>query len=118
MNEKLSGRERCLFELGIKLATIYHQFIGTPVSERSKKILEKAIEESIKNQPFVKDVKVEINITEKNKFEYASLNEKMIYAEVVVEVDDVECKGVLKFIEEMNYPLMFVKHVRIKNKSK
>ncbi len=115
MNSNLSSREKCLFELGIKLASIYHQFIGTPVSERSREILERAIEESIKNQPFVKDVRVKINITEKNKFNYSSLNEKMLYAEVVVEVDSVECKGVLKYIEEIKYPLMFVEYV--KNKS-
>ena len=27
-----SERERAIFEAGVKMATIYHQFVGTPVN--------------------------------------------------------------------------------------
>ncbi|HEU12762.1 MAG TPA: dihydroneopterin aldolase, partial [Euryarchaeota archaeon] len=51
-----NDRERAVFEAGIKLGTIYHQFVGTPISKDNVEPLERSIEESIKVQPFVKDV--------------------------------------------------------------
>ena len=77
-----NDRERAVFEAGIKLGTIYHQFIGTPVSASNIDILEKAIEESIKIQPFVYDVKVKINrqIIKKKKgiYKYQTLTGEML----------------------------------------
>ena len=45
-------RERCIFETGIKLATIYHQYVGTPFNAESVESLEKAIAGSIMVQPY------------------------------------------------------------------
>ncbi len=56
-----SQRERVVFEAGIKLGTIYHQFVGTPLSSTSVESLEKAIQDGVRVQPFVKDVKVHIS---------------------------------------------------------
>jgi len=49
-----SERERAVFEAGIKLGTIYHQFVGTPVAAANVEILERAIEDGVRVQPFVK----------------------------------------------------------------
>jgi len=48
------------FEAGIKFGSLYHQFAGTPVSPSSSDSLERAIEESIENQPFCAGVDVTI----------------------------------------------------------
>jgi len=48
------------FEAGIKFGSLYHQFAGTPVAPRSIDSLERAIEESIENQPFCESVTVDI----------------------------------------------------------
>jgi hypothetical protein len=48
------------FEAGIKFGSLYHQFAGTPVSPATSGSLERAIEESIENQPFCTAVDVEI----------------------------------------------------------
>ena len=42
-----SIRERAVFEAGIKLAAVYHQFIGTPISASNAESLERAIEEGV-----------------------------------------------------------------------
>ena len=41
----LSNRERAIFEGGISMGALYHQFVGTPVNIESCSSLEKAIEE-------------------------------------------------------------------------
>ncbi|MFO7925095.1 MAG: dihydroneopterin aldolase family protein [Halobacteriota archaeon] len=52
--------EIACFEAGIKFGSLYHQFAGTPVSPDSSASLERAIGESIENQPFCTAVDVEI----------------------------------------------------------
>jgi hypothetical protein len=106
-------REVCAFEAGIKLGTIFHQFIGTPVSEESKASLEEAIRRAVLNQPYVKGVRVEIKAeplrrASKNAFGYASLSPEMLEAEVFIEYSGVRCVGKLAYRREKNYPLMWV----------
>ena len=59
-----TDRDAACFEAGVKFGALYHQFAGTPVSPRNAASLETAIEESIENQPFCEDVRVDI-LTEK-----------------------------------------------------
>ena len=107
-------RERAAFELGIKLGALFHQFIGAPVSEENADILAKAMEKTTERQAYVKSAQVRINLErskakkEKGIFEYTTLTEDMIEAKVLVEFDGVRAKGVLKYIEELNYPLMYI----------
>jgi hypothetical protein len=105
----LSNREKSIFECGIKLATVYHQFIGTPVSQKSKLSLEKAIEEAVKNQPYVEDVKVKINL--EKSIDYISLNEKMLDVAVTTKYMNYRCTCRMKFQENINYPLMYIEKV-------
>lgn len=110
---KISQRERCIFECGIKLGAIFHQFMGVPVSLRSRASLERAIEEAVRNQPYVERVKVAIDKKSlrkiKNKFGYAALSEEMLSASVATRVGGWSCEGELKFVR--GYPLMSVKRV-------
>jgi hypothetical protein len=72
-----SLEERAVFESGIKLGTIYHQFVGTPLSASSVESLEKAIEDGVRVQPFVKDISVHISREalrrKKDEFDYQTL---------------------------------------------
>ncbi|WP_152040006.1 dihydroneopterin aldolase family protein [Salinigranum salinum] len=52
--------EQACFEAGIKFGSLYHQFAGTPVSPRSTRSLERAMEEAIENQPHCASVSVTI----------------------------------------------------------
>ncbi|MGC8610497.1 MAG: dihydroneopterin aldolase family protein [Thermoplasmata archaeon] len=111
-----NDRERAVFEAGIKLGTIYHQFIGTPVSASNIDILEKAIEESIKIQPFVYDVKVKINrqIIKKKKgiYKYKTLTGDMLNIELKIKYNNVIAVCKMEYIKEMNYPLMYVVDIK------
>lgn len=61
MEEPPTTMQRACFELGIKCGALYHQFAGTPVSPRSAASLERAIAESIENQPYCVSAEVEID---------------------------------------------------------
>ncbi|MGC8598312.1 MAG: dihydroneopterin aldolase family protein [Thermoplasmata archaeon] len=112
-----NDRERAVFEAGIKLGTIYHQFVGTPISKDNVEALERSIEESIKVQPFVKDVKVRIRRDrirkKKGLYKYLTLTGDMLDVEVVVQYNNVEAVCYLRYIEEMNYPLMYIGEIKV-----
>lgn len=128
MNEKMemadkyfncSDRERIAFELGIKLGALFHQFIGTPVSPHNIDILEKSIENTTESQAFVKSAEVNIkpggsgdeDDENMGPFDYTTLTEDMIEAKVVIEYDGLRAVGEMRYMEEMDYPLMYVKKI-------
>lgn len=114
-----SDRERIAFELGIKLGALFHQFIGTPVSPHNIDILEKSIENTTESQAFVKSAEVNIKPSgsgdeddeNMGPFDYTTLTEDMIEAEVVIEYDGLRAVGEMRYVEEMNYPLMYIKEI-------
>lgn len=122
--EEISAKDRALFEAGIKLGALYHQFTGTPVSTKTAKELETAIEKSVSLQPWVSAVKVEINrekvrkCEKGNKFKYCELSGEMLDVEVVVGYEEVEVHARVKYDEEMGYPLMRVEKILLKNRNK
>ena len=111
-----SDRERAVFEAGIKLGTIYHQFIGTPLNVSSLDTLEKAIEESIKVQPFVYDVKVRIKreMIKKKKgiYKYQTLTGEMLDIELKIKYNNIIAVCRMEYIKEMKYPLMYVEEIK------
>ncbi len=111
---KCNKRERAAFELGIKLGALFHQFIGAPISEENAKDLAKAMEKSSERQAYVQSAEVCINLDRQKKrkeegiFEYTTLTEDMIEAKIKVDFEGIKAEGVLKYIEELNYPLMYI----------
>ena len=107
--------ERAAFEAGIKLASLYHQFIGTPVGEKNRVELETAMEGAMRMQPHVIDAKVTIDhdalIDSMGDMDYCSLNEKMIRAMVKIMVDRKECTARMEYLKEMDYPLMWIEEM-------
>lgn len=105
----MSGEEAC-FEAGIKLGALYHQFIGTPVSEESVGSLETAVEEAVESQRYVVEASVSIDDVEHNRFGYDELEGTMLDVEVVVEKDGVAVEASMD--EEDGYPMMRIDGVR------
>ncbi len=107
-----SDRDRALFEAGIKMGTIYHQFVGTPVNTGSVDRLERAMSEAIRVQPFVESAEVAVDrsrIPEKgDTYSYASLTGDMIDAVVTVRVGDSAVVAEMRFDADLGYPLMYV----------
>jgi dihydroneopterin aldolase len=110
-----SERERAVFEAGIKLGTIYHQFVGTPVAAANVEILERAIEDGVRVQPFVKDVKVAISREalrrKKDEFDYQTLTGNMMNVELTVAVGGTTVVAAMDFKDDLHYPLMYVKEI-------
>jgi len=108
--------ERASFEAGIKLGSVYHQFVGTPLSLENVEYLERAIEESMKVQPFVKDVHVRIDrsrITKKQGFyKYLTLHGDMLNIDLEVQYEDKVAVCKLEYVKELDYPLMYIKKIR------
>ena len=61
VQEKITDRDNALFEAGIKLGALYHQFTGSPVNLNTVSSLEMAIQESISVQPYVEEISVKID---------------------------------------------------------
>ncbi|WP_461460854.1 dihydroneopterin aldolase family protein [Methanobrevibacter sp.] len=119
VNEKyfsnISSRERAIFEGAITMGALFHQFIGTPVNKESAESLEKAMKESLELQPAIEKVDAKIDIDRLNSalsnFEYTSLNGDMLDIKIYTKVDNVTAVIRIEFIEELNYPLMYVENI-------
>jgi|Deesub1362B_J571_1020462.scaffolds.fasta_scaffold00281_15 hypothetical protein len=102
--------EKAIFEAGIKLAAVFHQFTGSPVSPKNVDLLERAIESCILLQPFVVDAEVKIDrekmLNRLSEFGYTVIAEDIINVKVRVRVKNSEVEAELKWNEKMRYPLM------------
>jgi len=100
--------EIAAFEAGIKLGALYHQFVGSPVGTRTASSLEKAIEESISLQPYVRRVRVEIDqkMLKENVFGYGELEGRMIRADIEVDYRGATARARLEYDPETKYPMM------------
>lgn len=112
---KCSVRERALFEAGVKMGTIYHQFVGMPVDGSNVDILEESIEKGILVQPYVRSVKVSIDRSQFRKktdeYSYVSLTGNMLDVVLEIWIDGVTVKAEMRYDEELKYPLMYVSDV-------
>ena len=113
--KNISKRERAIFEGAITMGALFHQFIGTPISIKNVESLEKSIEDSMMLQPCINKVEIKIDrkILEKikNEYNYISLTGEMLDVRVVSDYSGKKAVIRLKFIEELNYPLMYVEDV-------
>lgn len=111
----ITTRERAIFEGAISMGALFHQFVGTPVNKDSKESLEKAMEESLNLQPAIENVEVEIRFDKleesMTEFDYTSLTGDMLDVKIHTKVDDVKAIIRIEFIEELNYPLMYVEDI-------
>jgi dihydroneopterin aldolase len=108
-----SDREQALFEAGIKLGGLFHQFIGVPVSSATAPRLARAIEEAVSLQPFVRAVRVKLRPDRggphgTGRFGYHYLTAPMIHATIELRVGQATVVAELAFEEALRYPLMRV----------
>ncbi|WMT51102.1 MAG: dihydroneopterin aldolase family protein [Ferroplasma sp.] len=104
-----TDRERAIFEAGIKLGGIFHQYIGVPVNEGNIKEISRAIEKSVSVQPFVKHVSVEINLGgQSTSFQYTSLSGEMMDVRLTVEYNGQVVRAGMHYVQDLNYPLMYL----------
>lgn len=111
----ITTRERAIFEGAISMGALFHQFVGTPVNKDTKASLEKAMEESLSLQPAIEKVEVKIRFDKleesMTEFDYTSLTGDMLDVKIHTKVEDVSAIIRIEFIEELNYPLMYVESI-------
>ena len=110
-----SPRERAVFEAGIKMATIYHQFVGTPFNLDSVEAIERGFEKAIQTQPYVRSASIKISRDGLNcsgdHYCYKSLTGDMIDAVVVIDFDGVVVTAEMRYDKDLQYPLMYVSSI-------
>jgi dihydroneopterin aldolase len=110
--KNISQRERAIFEGAITMGALFHQFIGTPVSLKNVESLEKSIENAMELQPCINEVEINISreILEKieNEYDYISLTGEMLDVKVFSAYGNKRAVIRMRFIPELNYPLMYV----------
>ena len=101
-------REQAIFEAGIKLGALYHQWVGTPISQESAASVESAIEKSVILQPCVEEITVLLDrpLMLPNRFGYSELCGLMFDVEIVTRVGFTYCRARLS--PQRGYPLMQV----------
>lgn len=113
---KCTVRERAMFEAGIKMGTIYHQFVGMPVDHTSVDILERSIEKSVVVQPYVEDVKVHIDgshfRSKTDEYSYVSLTGNMLDVRLVIRIDNIRVVAEMRYDKDLRYPLMYISDVQ------
>ncbi len=110
---RLTPREALLFEAGIKLGGIFHQYLGTPVAPGTARTLERAIESAVGLQPFVRHVRVRIRPARggpagRGRFAYRYLTPEMLEVRVGLADGDEEVEARLDHRPDLRYPLMSV----------
>ena len=113
---EINNRDRAVFEAGIKLGALYHQFVGTPISVDTIDDLSRAIEESVALQPYVRSVSVSIDreMVEKKqnpKFKYCELEGRMLHVSLQVLYKNTIATVELVYDEEQDYPMMSIKKI-------
>jgi hypothetical protein len=101
-----NDRVQAVFEAGIKLGALYHQWVGTPISRNSAGNIETAIEQAVILQPCVEKITVNLNrnLMTENIFGYSELSGLMFDVEIITRVGFSYCLARLS--EENGYPLM------------
>jgi hypothetical protein len=99
-------RDRAIFEAGIKLGALYHQWVGTPISRNSAAGIEKAIEQAVILQPFVEEITVRLDrsLMTENIFGYSELSGLMFDVDIVTRVGFTYCRA--RLAPDDGYPLM------------
>ena len=98
--------KQAVFEAGIKLGALYHQWVGTPVSRDSAPGIEHAIEQAVILQPFVEEITVWLDrsLMTENIYGYSELSGLMFQVEIITRVGFAYCRAQLA--PDAGYPLM------------
>jgi dihydroneopterin aldolase len=102
----MNDRDSAIFEAGIKLGALYHQWVGTPISRKSAAGVESAIEQAVILQPYVEVITVQLdrNLMTENTFGYSELSGLMFNVEIVTRVGFTYCRA--RLAPQYGYPLM------------
>ena len=110
---RLSRREALLFEAGVKLGGVFHQYLGIPIARSTAAEVARTIERAVGLQPYVVGVRVRIDPSAagpvgRGRFAYAYLTAEMLDVTVRLRDGAEEVEARLKHRPDLRYPLMRV----------
>jgi len=110
---RLSPKEALLFEAGIKLGGVFHQYLGIPLNDRTAPGLARTIEHAVRLQPFVRKVEVRIaprrgGPVGRGRYAYRYLTAEMLDIRVELADGPTSVRARLAHRPELRYPLMWV----------
>ena len=121
-SREITTREQAIFEVGIKLATIFHQFVGTPIQNDPQVLQEisQGIKASILCQPYVSKVDIEIrphsfdekSLGKQHVYDYTVISGRNLIAEVEVHYHEWHVVGRVEWKNDLTYPLMYIKTIQ------
>ena len=109
-SSNVTDRERAIFEGAITLGALYHQFIGAAIHDA--KALERAMEQAAIAQPFIEKAEVRIILPKrkrKNPYIYPELSSEMLKIDLVAKYGGARVRVGMRYMNELNYPLMFIR---------
>ncbi|MGP8071968.1 MAG: dihydroneopterin aldolase family protein [Thermoplasmata archaeon] len=109
----LTDREALLFEAGIKLGGIFHQYLGIPVSAATAAGLAETIERAVALQPYVTGVEVRIAPGRgprlgQGRYAYRYLTPEMLDVRIQLRDGAAHVEARLVHRPDLRYPLMSV----------
>lgn len=113
----LTDRERAIFEAGVALGSICHQFVGVPVAPDPTLIhnLQETIARSTRLQPYKTKVEARIDLNRirkpKHIYDYESLREEHLELTVETTYGAARATARMKYVPQIHYPLMYVEKV-------
>ncbi len=107
-----TDHEQAIFEAGIKLGALYHQWVGSPVNANNAVHIETAIEKSVILQPYVEEITVKLDrsMMTPNEYGYSELSGLMFSVDLVTRVRYAYCRARLH--PKNGYPIMEVAEFR------
>lgn len=115
---RLTEREALLFEAGIKLGGVFHQYLGIPVAPTTAAGLARTIERAVRLQPYVERIEVAIDPSRgpgrlgRGRFAYRYLTPEMLRVRVRLAHRRTRVEVELGFRPDLDYALMHVVGVR------
>jgi len=120
--KETSDEMRAIFEATISLTMLYHKLLGTPVSydAESCRALERAMMLTAIKQPFKTEavvkiyeerIKDRVDSRGKGPYSYVELDGSMFELHVTAEYGSAYAKVGMKYIKELDYPLMYIEEV-------
>jgi hypothetical protein len=114
--KEVTDRDRAIFEGAITLGAIFHQFGGIPLKKSVIPLVKETIEKTMAIQPYIEKITVTIN--DKNirnyehPYDYSLLSGEKLELEVISQYGTCKVHLGMKFVKELDFPLMFIKKVK------
>lgn len=116
---KVTDRERAIFEGGITLGALYHQFIGASIHD--VRALERAIEQAAVAQPFVESADVKITLPRQKSrppYVYPELTGKMLSITLTTRYGGARARLGMRHVPDLDYPLMYIESRNLRRSRK